>query len=82
MEIATPLMNLLGVQVEDQRFIFDEYLPLLQQYIGHIQLTALEQAELNENVIGTVVKLLWAFIWQESIVDLACETLSNVDYKH
>ena len=75
-------MNLLGVQVEDQRFIFDEYLPLLQQYIGHIQLTALEQAELNENVIGTVVKLLWAFIWQESIVDLACETLSNVDYKH
>ena len=82
MEIATPLMNLLGVQVEDQRFIFDEYLPLLQQYIGHIQLTGLEQAELNENVIGTVVKLLWAFIWQESIVDLACETLSNVDYKH
>ena len=71
-EIATPFMNLLGVKDEDQRFIFDEYLPLLEQYIGHIDLTLLETAELNENAIGTVVKLLWAFVWQESIIDLGC----------
>ena len=65
-------MNLLGVQLEDQKFIFDEYLPLLEQYIGHMDLTLLETAELNENAIGTVVKLLWAFIWQESIIELGC----------
>ena len=72
-EIATPFMNLLGVHLEDQIFIFEEYLPLLEQYIGHINLTLLESAELNENTIGTVVKLLWAFVWQESIVDLGCK---------
>ena len=27
-EIATPIMNLLGVQLEDQRFIFEDYLLL------------------------------------------------------
>ena len=79
-EIATPFMNLLGVKDEDQRFIFDEYLPLLEQYIGHIDLTLLETAELNENAIGTVVKLLWAFVWQESIIDLGCIKLSEITF--
>lgn len=68
--IATPLMDLLGVGQEDREFIFDLYLPLLDEHIGHIDLTLEESAELLENTIGTVIKLLYGFFWQESIIDL------------
>ena len=68
--IAEPLMDLLGVKPEEKEFIFDLYLPLLEEQIGHIDLTLEESAELFENTIGTVTKLLYAFFWQESIIDL------------
>ena len=55
---------------ETREFIFEIYLPVLDQNIGHIQLSLLENAELSENTLGTVIKLLYAFVWQESIVDL------------
>ena len=63
-------MDLLGVKPEEKEFIFDLYLPLLEEHIGHIDLTLEESAELFENTIGTVTKLLYAFFWQESIIDL------------
>ena len=55
---------------ETREFIFEIYLPVLDENIGHIQLSLLENAELSENTLGTVIKLLYAFVWQESIVDL------------
>ena len=55
---------------ETREFIFEIYLPVLDQNIGHIQLSLLENAELSENTLGTVIKLLYAFVWQESIIDL------------
>ena len=62
--------DLLGVDEETREFIFEIYLPVLDENIGHIQLSLLENAELSENTLGTVIKLLYAFVWQESIVDL------------
>ena len=62
--------DLLGVEEEDKDFIFELYLPLLQEHIGHIQLSILEKAELTENTIGSVIKLLYAFLWQEHVIDL------------
>ena len=61
---------MLGVEEEDKDFIFELYLPLLQEHIGHIQLSILEKAELTENTIGSVIKLLYAFLWQEHVIDL------------
>ena len=55
---------------ETRDFIFETYLPLLDLNIGHIHLSILENAELSENTLGTVIKLLYAFLWQESIIDL------------
>ena len=60
---------MLGVEKEDKDFIFELYLPLLQERIGHIQLSVLEKAELTENTIGSVIKLLYAFLWQEHVID-------------
>ena len=60
---------MLGVEEEDKEFIFELYLPLLQENIGHIQLSILEKAELTENTIGSVIKLLYAFVWQEHVID-------------
>jgi len=68
--IAKPLMDLFGVDEESRTFIFDHYLPKLDAQISHIQLSVLEKAELTENTIGSIIKLLYAFFWQESIIDL------------
>ena len=63
-------LDLFGVDEEFRQFIFDLYLPLLEEHIGHISLSILEKAELLENAVGTVLKLFYAFFWQESIIDL------------
>ena len=52
---------------EDKEFVLNTYLPALQQQIGHINLTSVESAELSENTLGSVIKLLYAFFWQEGI---------------
>ena len=61
---------------EVKEFIFDSYLPVLENQIGHIDLDLLESAELLENTLGTVIKLLYAFVWQEKVIDLGGEILS------
>ena len=56
-----------------RNFIFGQYLPLLDEKIGHIELSLLEKAELFENTIGTVIKLLYGFVWQEEVIDFGGE---------
>ena len=38
-----------------------------------VQLSVLEKAQLLENTLGTVTKLLFAFFWQEKVIDLGGE---------
>ena len=46
---------------EDQEFLLSVYLPLLTELTDTFPLTVLEKAELLENTVGTVIKLLFAF---------------------
>ena len=62
--------GLLGVKEEEQRFLLETYLPLLEEITDQYPLTTLEKAELLENTLGTVMKLLFAFLWQEDTIDL------------
>ena len=55
------LPDLLGVTKEDQEFLLSVYLPLLTELTDTFPLTVLEKAELLENTVGTVMKLLFAF---------------------
>ena len=66
--IQNSLLDLLGVGEKDKEFIFSTYLPVLEENIGHIELSLLEKAELSENTLGTVTKLLYAFVWQEGVI--------------
>jgi len=68
--IGEPFMDLLGVSEKSKRFIFDKYLPALDDQISHIKLSLEEKAELSENTLGTAFKLLYAFFWQEGVIDL------------
>ena len=56
---------------EDQEFLLTVYLPLLTELTDTFPLTVLEKAELLENTVGTVMKLLFAFVWQEAVIDLS-----------
>ena len=63
--------GLLGVKEEEQTFLMETYLPLLEEITDRYPLTTLEKAELLENTIGTAMKLLFAFVWQEAVIDLS-----------
>ena len=67
-DIQNSLLDLLGVGEKDKEFIFSTYLPVLEENIGHIELSLVEKAELSENTLGTVIKLLYAFVWQEGVI--------------
>ena len=62
--VASPFLDLLGVGDQDREFFISSYLPELEAATQSINLTSLERAELLENTLGTVVKLLYAFVWQ------------------
>ena len=62
--------DVFGFTAEQKEFFSDHYLPLLETEMRNISLTLLEKAQLSENTIGTVSKLLYAFLWQEKTIDL------------
>ena len=64
------LSDLLGVPEEEKEFFLLTYLPELEAITDLHPLTTLEKAELLENTAGTVMKLLFAFLWQEDTIDL------------
>ena len=62
--------DLFGFTEDQKEFFTDHYLPLLDREMEEISLSLVEKAQLSENTIGTVTKLLYAFLWQEKTIDL------------
>ena len=61
---------------EEQTFFLSDYLPALAEITQDVDLSVLEKAQLLENTLGTVTKLLFAFIWQEKVIDLGGDVAS------
>ena len=55
---------------QDKAFFLEEYLPRLEVQTHNVSLSRLEKAEVLENTAGTLIKIFFAFFWQESIIDL------------
>ena len=66
-------LDLFGVSNQDKEFFLDHYLPRLEVQTQNVTLTVLERAEVLENAAGTLIKIFYAFFWQESIIDLGGE---------
>merc|ERR1712179_323930 len=67
---APPFLDLLGVEPEDKTFFLEDFLPLLANITESVSISVVEKAELLESTAGTVIKLLYAFVWQEKTLDL------------
>ena len=65
--------DLFGVSDQDKDFFLEHYLPQLEVQTHNVSLTTLEKAEVLENTAGTLIKIFFAFFWQESIIDLGGE---------
>jgi len=76
LEIGEPFLDLLDVPPEDKTFLLEDYLPLLNNVTQDSSLSSLEKAELLESTTGTVLKLMFAFVWQEATLDLGDIILS------
>lgn len=67
-EIVPQLMDLFGLPEEDRTFILEHYLPELRVAMADVNLGILEKTQLELNFGGTLVKLLYAFLWQEYVL--------------
>jgi len=59
------LMDAFGLPEGTRAFVFDVYLPELRVGTADVSLGYLEHAQFQLNTVGTLMKLIYAFLWQE-----------------
>jgi len=64
-KLIPPLMSAFGLSAEVQEFLTDIFIPTVRGATKDLHLTLGEKAALVPKFLGTLVKLLYAFIWQE-----------------
>ncbi|KAF2365485.1 hypothetical protein FHG87_003769, partial [Trinorchestia longiramus] len=57
-----------GLPDEFLTFIQNDYLPELRNLTSTLKLSIVEETKFLENLIGTLVKLVYAFVWQEQVL--------------
>ena len=68
-DVAIPIFSdAFGMSEEFERFILDVYLPEVRNITGNQQLASLEKVKFLGNFLGTVGKIMYAFLWQENIL--------------
>jgi len=75
-QIITPLMDLFLVKPEEQEFMRNQYLPELRNITADFNLEYSDKISLAENTAGVMIKLVYAFIWQEDTFNLGDLILS------
>eukprot|EP00811_Abedinium_folium_P028354 NODE_4383_length_1898_cov_5.438171.p1 GENE.NODE_4383_length_1898_cov_5.438171~~NODE_4383_length_1898_cov_5.438171.p1 ORF type:complete len:486 (-),score=119.10 NODE_4383_length_1898_cov_5.438171:274-1731(-) len=60
------LIGLFGLDDSVKAFILTEYVPTVRASMAAVQLTSAEKAALVPKFAGTLMKLFWAFTWQEA----------------
>lgn len=68
--IIPPLMDLFNLPQEIRDFINNQYLPEIRALTADIRIGLLEKVQLIGNFASTMVKLLYAFVWQEQTLDI------------
>jgi hypothetical protein len=72
-DLATDLVELLGgliLNPDQVSFLTEQYMPEFRRVVSsQIPIGGQDRAELSNQFIGTVMKMIYAFYWQEQIVD-------------
>jgi len=55
---------------ESAKFIKEKYLPELEKSVSEVSVTFLDQIDLIRKFIGMIMKILYAFMWQEFFIPL------------
>jgi len=63
--IVPPLMDAFGLPDDARAFIFDNYLPEIRLATADISFDSLELGHFQLNTVGTLMKIIYAFLWQE-----------------
>jgi len=63
--VVPTLMDAFNLPDEIRTFMFDQYLPEIRLATADINLGILEKGQFQLNTVGTLVKLIYAFLWQE-----------------
>jgi len=66
-KVIPTLMSLFQLEEDVQSFILEEYVPTIRAATSDVHLTMDEKSTLLTKFAGTLVKLLYAFVWQEEI---------------
>jgi len=63
--IIPPLMDAFSLPEEARTYIFEHYLPEIRLATADVNLGILELYQFQLNTVGTLTKIIYAFLWQE-----------------
>jgi len=67
---ASTLSDLFGVDAPTKKFILESYIPSVRAAFSKIKLTVMERLDILLSTIGTVKKLVYAFLFQEDTFNI------------
>jgi len=65
--IINALAAAFKLPAEDMDFLLDHYLPTIRSALADVNLSILQKLTLTRAFVGTLIKLLYAFVWQERV---------------
>jgi hypothetical protein len=60
--------NIFSMPEELRQFCLVDYLAEVRAATSHIELSLAEKVKIEGNTIGTALKLVYAFLWQEEVL--------------
>eukprot|EP00450_Noctiluca_scintillans_P003820 CAMPEP_0194496218 /NCGR_PEP_ID=MMETSP0253-20130528/13563_1 /TAXON_ID=2966 /ORGANISM="Noctiluca scintillans" /LENGTH=537 /DNA_ID=CAMNT_0039337589 /DNA_START=65 /DNA_END=1678 /DNA_ORIENTATION=- len=61
------LMSAFGLSDKDQQFMVGTYLPAIRGALAQVEVSLAEKVALVPKFVGTLLKILYAFVWQEHV---------------
>merc|ERR1712223_48635 len=75
-QAVEPILDLLSVPADERDFLTIHFLPAIRNATSGHYLGLTDRLELGTNLLAACSKLLYAFLWQEDVIDLGGANLS------
>jgi len=69
-QVVEPILDLLAVPVDEREFLTVHFLPAIRNATSGHYLGLTDRLQLGTDLLASCGKLLYAFLWQEDVIDL------------
>jgi len=75
-QLVEPILDLLAVPTDEREFLTVNFLPAIRNATSGHYLGLTDRLQLGTDLVASCAKLLYAFLWQEDVIDLGGANLT------